>query len=134
MKRTVYLLVVLGNFVGGFVLGKYGERTLPVAECATTMRVTAYCAGPCCCKGSADGITANGYRIRPGEKFCAAPKSIPFGTMIEIPGYGTVPVWDRGSAITEGRLDVFFDDAGGKTGHQRALKWGTKNLQVRIRR
>ena len=101
---------------------------------AQAMRVTAYCAAKCCCGKYADGVTASGHKIRPGDKFCAAPKSIPFGTMIDIPGYGRVPVLDRGGAIKEGRLDVYFDDGDGKSGHERALIWGVRNLQVKIAR
>jgi len=92
--------------------------------------VTAYCPGECCCQGFADGITASGHRIKHGDKFVAAPKNIPFGTMITIPGYGRVPVLGRGGAIKTGRLDVFFDDANGVSGHQRALNWGVKYFEV----
>ena len=96
-----------------------------------TMRVTAFCPGECCCGKWADGITASGHVIKPGDKFVAAPKSIPFGTMVIVPGYANgrpVPVRDRGGAITDGRLDVFFDT------HKKALQWGVKNLQVKIAR
>ena len=102
----------------------------PESSFSKTMRVTAYCPGKCCCGKYADGVTASGHKIRPGDRFCAAPKSIPFGTMIDIPGYGRVPVLDRGGAIKCNKLDVFFDDAEGKTGHQRALKWGVRNAVV----
>ncbi|RLF48212.1 MAG: peptidoglycan-binding protein, partial [Thermoplasmata archaeon] len=51
---------------------------------------------------------------------------IPFGTMIEIPGYGTVPVLDRGGAIKGDRLDVFFPT------EKQALQWGVKYLDVKI--
>jgi 3D (Asp-Asp-Asp) domain-containing protein len=55
----------------------------------------------------------------------AAPRSIPFGTVLDIPGYGQVRVEDRGGAITEGRLDVFFPT------HAEALAWGMRNLVVK---
>ena len=57
----------------------------------------------------------------------AAPSEIPFNTRLVIPGYAgglPVPVLDRGSAITEGRLDVFFHS------HDEALEWGVKYLRV----
>jgi len=88
--------------------------------------VTAYCACERCCGKWADGMTASGHVIKPGDKFCAAPRNIPFGTMITIPGYGKVPVLDRGGAITEGCLDVYF------ASHQEALNWGRKHLTVRM--
>ena len=130
-----------------FHTGDSGE-TIPLASVvnspesfiAKTMRVTAYCPCSKCCNSWAtkgvnskgQRITASGHVIRPGDRFCAAPKSIPFGTMIDIPGYGRVPVLDRGGAIKDGKIDVFFGDSGGKTGHQLALEWGVRNVVVTI--
>jgi len=91
-----------------------------------TFRVTAYCPCEKCCGRFADGITASGHVIKPGDCFVAAPKGIPFGTVLNIPGYGKVPVWDRGGAVTDGRLDVYFDT------HQEALEWGVKILEVKL--
>ena len=88
-----------------------------------------------CCGKYADGITASGHKIRPGDAFVAAPKNIPFGTLLIVPGYNggkPVKVLDRGGAIKGNKLDVFFDDAEGKTGHQRALEWGVRNVVVTI--
>ena len=93
-----------------------------------TMRVTAYCPCEKCCGKYADGITASGHVIQAGDRFCAASKDYPFGTMITIPGYGKAEVRDRGGAIKENRLDVYFDT------HQEALNWGVKNLTVKVRR
>lgn len=94
-----------------------------------TFRVTAFCACEKCCKGSADRITANGYRIQYGDRFIAAPKEYPFGTKMQIPGYngGTlVSVQDRGGAIKGNKLDVYFDT------HQEALNWGVKIIEVKV--
>jgi len=44
--------------------------------------------------------------------------------MLRIPGYGTVPVLDRGGAIKGARLDVFFPT------HAEALKWGRQSLEI----
>lgn len=89
--------------------------------------ITAYCQGSCCCQQFADGLTASGEPITAnGGKFCAAPKSIPFFTLIDIPGYGVVPVLDRGGAIGEGRLDVYFPT------HEEALDFGVKYLDVTV--
>lgn len=89
-------------------------------------RVTAYC--PCeeCCGRFSDGITASGHIIQAGDKFVAAPCKYPFGTIIDIPGYGKVPVLDRGGAIKGDRLDVFFPD------HETALEWGIKYLPIKL--
>jgi 3D (Asp-Asp-Asp) domain-containing protein len=95
------------------------------------MRVTAYCPCPICCGEYADGITACGHEIQPGDTFVAADKRFPFGTEMLIPGYSNskpVKVLDRGGAIKGNRLDVFFAT------HQEALEWGVQYLTVNVRR
>ena len=53
----------------------------------------------------------------------------PFGTRMKIPGYGWGVVSDRGGAIKgPNRLDLYFDS------HQEALRWGLRQVQVRIKR
>lgn len=91
-----------------------------------TFRVTAYCSCKKCCGRFADGITANGHVIKSGDRFVAASKNISFDTVLDIPGYGKVPVWDRGGAIKEDCLDVYFDT------HQEALNWGIQILEVSL--
>jgi 3D (Asp-Asp-Asp) domain-containing protein len=95
------------------------------------MRVTAYCPCEKCCGEYADGITACGHKIRPGDAFVAADKQYSFGTEMLIPGYKNgqpVKVLDRGGAIRGDRLDVFFHS------HEEALKWGVKYLDVKVHR
>ncbi|MHC4618100.1 MAG: 3D domain-containing protein [Planctomycetota bacterium] len=95
------------------------------------MRVTAYCPCESCCGEYADGITACGHQIQPGDAFVAADGEYEFGTEMVIPGYShsePVKVLDRGGAIQGDRLDVFFHS------HQEALNWGVKYLQVKVRR
>ncbi len=108
-------------------------RTLAEVDSARTQsifiaNISAYCPCELCCEIYSDGITASGHVIQPGDKFVAAPPHIPFGTMLEIPGYGIVPVLDRGGAIKGNKLDIFF---GGPEGHYRALQWGRKQLTVK---
>jgi len=94
------------------------------------MRVTAYCPCPKCCGEYSDGVTARGYKIRPGDTFVAADRRYSFGTEMLIPGYSNgraVKVLDRGGAIKGNRLDVFFAT------HQEALEWGVKYLEVNVR-
>ncbi len=86
--------------------------------------VTAYCPCERCCGDYADGITANGHVIQIGDRFCAADPGIPFGKWLDIPGYGYVPVWDRGGKIKGNKLDVFFST------HEEALKWGRQELEI----
>jgi 3D (Asp-Asp-Asp) domain-containing protein len=94
------------------------------------MRVTAYCPCPLCCGPLAQGRTANGRVIRPGDRFVAAPKKYSFGTEIIVPHYNgnkAIKVLDRGSAITGNHLDLFFPS------HTKAAKWGVKYLNVKVR-
>jgi len=69
-------------------------------------------------------MTASGRHIQPGDKFCAADSMIPFGMRFDIPGYGFVPVWDRGKDIIGRKLDVFFST------HKKALEWGRQELEI----
>ena len=88
--------------------------------------ISAYCPCERCCGKYADGITADGTRLGPNSKGCAADKRWPYGTLMEIPGYGNVPVFDRGGAIKGNKLDVFFDS------HEDALQWGRRQLLVTV--
>lgn len=89
--------------------------------------VTAYCGCEKCCGSYADGITASGYKLQEGSKVVAAPKNIPFGTKIYIPGYGLATVEDRGGAIKDNRIDVYFHT------HKEALQWGRQISLVEMR-
>ena len=85
--------------------------------------LTAYCSCSQCC-GKSDGITASGYQLKSSDhlRICAAPKNIPFNTVINISGgwNGTVVVKDRGGAIKGKRLDIFCKS------HQEANQFGRK--------
>ncbi|MFC1605100.1 3D domain-containing protein [Planctomycetota bacterium] len=94
------------------------------------MKVTGYCPCSKCCGEFADGITANGHKIQPGDTFVAADKRYSFGTEMVIEGYSksqTVKVLDRGGAIRGNKLDAFFHT------HQDALVWGVKYIDVKVR-
>lgn len=110
---------------------KPGAGVLPLTSRpsapAIRMRVTAYCPCSLCCGPSACGITASGQPVTAnGGRFCAADRRYPFGTMMDIPGYGRVPVLDRGGAIRGDRIDVYFPL------HKDALAFGVKWLDVEI--
>lgn len=92
----------------------------------TTMIVTAYCPLKCCCGRHADSFTASGHRIQPGERFAAAPRQYPFGTVFDVPGYGPAACIDRGGAIKGNKLDLYFDT------HTEARGWGVKTLIVKV--
>lgn len=118
---VVFTLVFTGAFGPRFSVE--GSASPPALPLSILYKVTAYCPCEKCCGECADGITACGHRIQPGDKFVAAPPYIPFGTILNIPGYGSVPVLDRGGVIKGNRLDVFFPT------HQEALEWGVKYLR-----
>lgn len=92
------------------------------------MKTTAYSPDEKSCGKWADGITASGKSVwMNGGRLVAADKSIPFGTILTIPGYNNnkpVQVWDRGGAIKGNRLDLLYPT------HEVALKWGVQDLPV----
>jgi len=101
------------------------NRTAPIVrQSLGIFIVTAYCPGECCCGDDADGITACGWKINIGDKFCAADPMIPFLKVLDIEGYGIAPVLDRGGKIKGNKLDVFFWT------HEEALKWGVQELEI----
>ena len=79
---------------------------------------------------------ADGTPVYPG--MIAAPKNIPFGTKMNIPGIGMVAVHDRGGAIVPAgsrgqqhdRLDVWMGS--GDEGLNRALRWGRRTVTVMV--
>lgn len=71
-------------------------------------KVTGYDVCVKCC-GSTRGMTASGTTATVGRT-CAAPKSIPFGTVLYIEGIGYRTVEDRGGAIKGNKIDVLCED------------------------
>jgi 3D (Asp-Asp-Asp) domain-containing protein len=100
------------------------------------MRVTAYSPDERSCPGTADGFTATMHCVTTnnGLLVAADPAVLPMGSMLSVPGYGTlasgeeaiVPVLDVGGAIKGERLDVLFPT------HEAALRWGVRELPVVI--
>jgi 3D (Asp-Asp-Asp) domain-containing protein len=92
------------------------------------MLTTAYSPDERSCGKWADGITASGMSVwTNGMKLVAADRSIPFGTLVSVPGYNNgrpVPVLDRGGAIKGNRLDLLYPT------HEVALQWGAQRLDV----
>lgn len=88
-----------------------------------TFETTAYCSCAACC-GKSDGITASGARATAGHTI-AAPSSYGFGTQIEIDGV-LYTVEDRGGAIKNNRIDIFFDS------HQAANNYGRRTVEGKV--
>ena len=109
-----------------FLTSRAGVEVAPMEAPAQLYRVTAYCPCEKCCSTKwADGLTASG--LPAVGLIVAAPKDVPFGAVLDIPGYGRAQVQDRGGAITGNRLDVLFAT------HEEAKQWGVKWLKVKAR-
>jgi len=127
LKCAVFLVWVFGFGVAGSLAGitdVFGTDTKIVL-----MQITAYCACSKCCGEYSDGLTASGHRIKDGDTFVAADAKYAFGTEMAINGYNggkAVKVLDRGSAIYDDRLDVFFNS------HQKAMEWGVRYIGVKV--
>lgn len=92
---------------------------------STAATVTAYCPCQLCCGPGARGVTASGKPALTGTTI-AAPRRIPFGTRVYIPGVGVRIVQDRLAKKYDSRFDVFF------ARHEQAKQFGRKELNVRI--
>ena len=95
-----------------------------------TFNTSAYCACASCC-GKTNGITASGARASEWYTI-AAGSGYPIGTVIYIPALKDKPnggwfvVQDRGGAISNDHLDIFFGS------HSAALQYGRRNLECYI--
>ncbi len=85
-----------------------------------------YASGPQKGEKKKIGVTASGKKAKPGSTIAADTSIYPFGTKMNIPGYGWGVVEDRGGAIKGGKIDLFFRT------HKQALKWGRKTLRVEV--
>lgn len=128
--HKTFIVAVIAVAIVTSVNAVAGEEPSDDGWVTISMRVTAYCPCEKCCGEWADGVTANGHVIEPGDFFVAADSRFPFGTEMLIEGYNTsntVKVYDRGGAIKGNKLDVFFHT------HQEALEWGVRYIDVKVR-
>ena len=92
-------------------------------------KLTAYCSCKKCC-GKTDGITASG---KPATRGFVACNWLPFGTIVDISGYGKYKVMDRGAKSQFGsktnhikHLDIWMPT------HREALNFGVRYAQVEV--
>jgi 3D (Asp-Asp-Asp) domain-containing protein len=72
------------------------------------------------------GVTASGKMVKEWHTV-ACPRSLKFGTKIYIPYFNQeFTCEDRGSAITEGKLDIYIADL------DQALQFGRRNIEIMI--
>jgi 3D (Asp-Asp-Asp) domain-containing protein len=94
-----------------------------------TFTATAYCSCTKCCGPKAQGITASGHRLRPGDQVIAVdPEVIPLRSVVELRGLGRFAALDTGSAIKGRRIDIWMND------HQAALQFGRRAVKLRVLR
>lgn len=90
-----------------------------------TVSASAYTAS---CKGCS-GITRTGLNLKknPGLKVIAVdPRVIKLGTKVYVEDYGYAVAGDTGGAIKGNKIDVFIPSKSA------ALKWGRKNVKIKI--
>lgn len=73
------------------------------------------------------GVTASGEVAMKGT-IAADPAVFPFGTRMEIPGYGFGIVQDIGGAIKGAHVDIWFPT------HEEAGAWGARRIKVKVER
>ena len=71
------------------------------------------------------GVTARGTVARHGT-IAADLRHYPYGTKLQVPGYGLGVVEDIGGAIKGHHIDVWFPS------HQEAKEWGARWLTVEV--
>ena len=97
----------------------------PVDNSLQRVVVTGYCSCPVCCGPNAAGVTASGTKAQVGT--IAADTSIfPFGTQLNVPGYGDGVVEDTGSRVKGFHIDVWFPT------HEQAVNWGSREMFVAL--
>lgn len=149
MRKTPISIAVIVTLLSGFMplsaFNVRAEEQTKTVQCITTGYYSPLPGQSFYVKGSlaADKIlNGNGTNGADGTEvyqgMIAAPKNIPFGTKIDIPGVGTGTVHDRGGAIkvleNNGepvyRFDIWFGK--GEEGLLRALQWGVRKSTCQV--
>ena len=107
-----------------------GMKVVGMTPLIYLMNTTAYCPCEKCC-GKTDGITTSGAKASQWYTV-AAGKEYNLGSIIYIPSLNDKPnggwfvVQDRGGAISNDKLDIYFDS------HLEALQYGRKTQECWI--
>ncbi len=129
---------VLGSIVWGLVWdadAAWADGFVPYEKVRMVRaKVTAYCAGACCCGRHADGVTSIGRDARlPGA--AVAPDAIPYGHLLWIPGAGYRLADDTGGAMRTSwrvRREIHVDLR--MASHHEAKAWGVRELEIAVYR
>jgi 3D (Asp-Asp-Asp) domain-containing protein len=96
-----------------------------------TLRVTAYCAGPCRRCGTT-GRTATGRDARHSRGVAVSASSrgraVPLGRRVWLRGHGWLRVDDTGGGVGRHQIDLRFQR------HRDAKKWGSRVMRVKVSR
>ena len=142
---TAWVLLSLALWTGGCITTP--RRPAPGGRCqAVMMELTGYCnCGTCCnwrrswlglgepvvASGPREGapkrigLTSSGAKTRHGT-IAADLTRYPYGTVVEIPGYGYGRVEDTGAAIKGDHMDLWFPS------HDEATRFGRQRRLVKI--
>ena len=130
----ILFCVVAGRFIKFMSTASSPEaKKIDSPSCRVLrMKVSAYCPCKKCCGKYADGKTSRGRNAWTTLGVAAAPKLLPYGTELGIPGIGTRVIDDTGGAMRQSakkgiyHIDVRFHN------HQEAINFGVKWLDVKI--
>lgn len=106
------------------------QRVSGLTPTVRTMNTSGYCACVSCC-GKSNGMTSSGEKASEWYTI-AAGSGYAIGTVIYIPYFANMPnggwfvVQDRGGAISNSSIDVFFGS------HSAALSFGRRNLECYV--
>lgn len=108
------------------------EEKEPPEEAWVAATATAYCPCEKCCgvwaENRPNGIvyTASGAIAQEGVTIAADWDVYPPGTVLQIEGLGEYIVQDRGGAIKEQKVDIYFES------HEAALQFGRQEVRIRV--
>jgi len=105
-----------------FLEAELAEKAKGIKKSWETWELTAYTADPK--ENGGYSKTASGEPFQDNHTV-ACPKTLPFGTKVEIEGIGIRECQDRGGSIKGNRLDVFIRDA------KEMERFGRKKCSVR---
>ncbi len=125
VKEVEYIVMTQEEYEGSVE-----DEVIQDDEIGPTMKslgeyeVTAYCACELCCGEWADSMTFTGEIATEGVTIATYPDDIALGSKVYIEGIGERVAQDIGGAISNKRIDLFFDS------HSDALNFGRQTLEV----